>query len=256
MRRLLIPAVTLLCLCCATLPRQTRTDVQVLAGGGKAEWVEPYSCGNYPQAHQLDDQLVVGLAVRHENANGFEAAATVEGMRENVTGSVSHPTPPDGARDYLIGGGGYAGFRREWIGSALGFSAFPNTWLPYGLLELGALDTIWVRFQIGRWRPLSDTRIATVGLAFRPVADAEAEIWTGLTSAAMYQYPVASRVPGQGTLGETDWGGGVTFRGQANDYFGLFAQIAASAHPSGFVGISITPFPAAPERPDDPEAAP
>jgi hypothetical protein len=256
MRRLLVPIVTLFCLCCATLPRQTRTEVQALGGAGTVEWSEPsYGCGGIPPAHQMDQQFIAGLAVKHEHADGFEFAGTVEGMRETVVKSDNHPTPPDGARDYVIGGGGFVGARSRYLAGALGLSATPSGAMPYGSFEAGKLDLAWAHLQVGRWRPLSDARIVSLGVGFKPMAQIEGEVWVGLTSAAIWRYPVATRLPAAGEYGNADLAAGAWIHGQVNEYVGFFAQLAAAEHPSGFVGLTFSPWQPAAHTDDDPEVA-
>ncbi len=242
MRRLVVPFVTLSCLCCATLPRATRTDVLVSGGIARTNWTENTgACASFPPARQLDDQVQVGVAVVHENANGLELGGAVEGMRETVTASRDHPTPPDGARDYLLGGGVYVGGKWRHFGFAAGGSGWASSGTPYFSMDFGRMEHVWAHVQIGRWRPFMDARYATLGGAFRPFEGGLLEIWAGATRPALWVYPVANRVPAGGQLGDAQLAAGLNMQAQVNDMFAIFLQVAGSQSPSGHIGISFSP---------------
>lgn len=242
MRRLIVPVVTFSCLCCATLPRATRTDVHVSGGLSRAQWTEPTTgCASFPPARQIDEQVQVGIAVTHENASGLELGGSVEGQRETVTASRDHPSPPDGARDYLLAGGGYVGGRWQHFAIAGGASFWNPGGIPYFAMEAGRLDKVWARLQVGRWRPFTDTRVATLGGAFKPFEGGQLEIWTGAVAPTLYVYPVANRILADARLADTQWGLGLTMSAQISDFFAIFLQLAGSQTPSGFIGLSFSP---------------
>lgn len=242
MRRALVPLAALLTLCCATLPRQTRTDVEVSGGLGRAQWTEPVAaCSGIPPAHQFDDQITGGVAVKQVMANGVEFGGSVEGVRETVTASRDHPTPPDGARDYLLGGGAFVGFRTLYIGSSIGGSVWHNGGMPFATLEAGKLDRVWGRAQFGHWKPFTDTRFATLGIAFRPFEGGELEIWGGGVAPTLYAYAVGNRHPADTRVGDATMAGGLTFSAQISEFLGLYLQVVGAAVPSGVIGVSFSP---------------
>ncbi len=242
MRRALVPIVTLTCLCCATLPRPTRTDLQIAGGLAHTQWTESTpACSGFPPARQLDDQVQAGIAVVHQNATGLELGGSLEAVRETVTRSVNHPSPPDGARDSMLGGGAYVGVRRQNVGTAVGGVLFGRTLAPYFTLELGSLDKIWLHVQLGRWRPFTDARVASIGGVLRPFPGGELELWFGEAASGVYAYPVATRMPGQSSFADAKFGGGLNLHLQVSEVFALVAQVVASETPSGSFGISITP---------------
>lgn len=243
MRRLLIPSFTLLCLCCATLPRQTRTDVQVYGGLARSQWTEPgTSCGGFPPAVQLDNLAQVGGAIEHHHEIGLDLGVAVEAQHETVTSSRNHPSPPDGAQDWLIAGGAYVGATQKYVAMRVGGSVWKDLAVPYVSISSGNMDKVWGNLQIGRWRPNTDTRLASVGLGFRPVPQVTVAPWFGIVSSVLWIYPVNGRSAG----GDTHWGDvqpapGITIDAKVNAAISLFVQAVAAPLPSGFVGIGFSP---------------
>ena len=242
MRSYLVPVATLACLCCATMPRKSHTELQVSGGLARAVWTEPMpSCSGVPPAQQVSDQTQLALAVVHHGAEGMDVGVTVEGARDSVVRTANNPTPPPEGTDKLWAAGGfYVGGSFKYWNIGMGASGWYLGGLPYWSLSAGAMNRIWARGQFGRWRPLSDPRFASLGLGLSPIDGVELEVWGGAAERLLWIQPVADRVRAAGHLGDSFPAAGLDVHARLDDLFSVFVQAVGSTNPSFFVGIGIT----------------